>query len=250
MDVSLDGDGSIVQTQCDCAAGMGLKAHCKHICTLLYAIYDFTCNERLLLATTCTQELQTFHKSKPFLASPLKADVVIKKASTLSTVTTKLNYDPRHTKYRNAPGYNCLVRNQALNYCYQSSKQESTMPLLQMYGPANLYAMEKNHRYFSLSMTDKMLEDLHTTKISPQTRQNIEQQTRGQSANKRWLEERCIRLHAPFFGKICKATNRTDKLDLARRLTTSNDLSKVRAIKYGRENESAAITKYEEISGH
>lgn len=41
IDVCMDKDGFIVECQCECAAGMGPNAHCKHVCAVLLALYDF-----------------------------------------------------------------------------------------------------------------------------------------------------------------------------------------------------------------
>ena len=250
IDISIDAEVAIIEGQCDCAAGMGPKANCKHICVVLYALYDLTCRGQLQLQTTCTQELQTFHKAKPFLASPLKANIILPKKATVNNNTNApLNFDPRSTKYQNAPGYTSFVRNMVLNYCYQSSNGESSMPFVQMYNPANPYALESDHQYMSKTCTDKLLDDLHVTAITPEIVTDIERNTHGQADNKYWLENRCLRLHSSNFGKICKATDRMDKNEFARRLTTCNDLRSVPAIIYGKENESTAIEKYKEVSG-
>jgi hypothetical protein len=47
----------------------------------------------------------------------------------------------------------------------------------------------------------------------------IESSTTGQSKNKMWKQERCKRLQASNFGRICKATERTNFINLADSLT-------------------------------
>ncbi|KAK4301494.1 hypothetical protein Pmani_026272 [Petrolisthes manimaculis] len=54
------------------AAGQGPAAHCKHVITVLFALVAFCKNGELLTDLTCTQVLQTFHKSKIHKGSPLK----------------------------------------------------------------------------------------------------------------------------------------------------------------------------------
>ena len=34
IDIAIENDGIIAECQCECAAGMGPLAHCKHICML------------------------------------------------------------------------------------------------------------------------------------------------------------------------------------------------------------------------
>ena len=68
-----DVDGCVVQCQCECAAGMGPSATCKHVCTVLFALQMFyECGE-IITEETCTQHLQTFHQTKPYKGSPVKA---------------------------------------------------------------------------------------------------------------------------------------------------------------------------------
>ena len=38
VDVELDNDGMVCTTRCECAAGMGPVAQCKHVCTVLYGL--------------------------------------------------------------------------------------------------------------------------------------------------------------------------------------------------------------------
>ena len=64
LDIAVDCDECIVESQCECAAGMGPNAHCKHVCCLLLALYNFSSSGEILTEETCTQRLQTFHCSK------------------------------------------------------------------------------------------------------------------------------------------------------------------------------------------
>ncbi len=254
VDISIDAEGSVIEAQCDCAAGMDPKAHCKHVFAVLYAVHDLTCNNKLQLETTCTQELQTFHKAKSFLASPVKAECIFPEKirqdnNNNNEVSLSLNFDPRIDKYRNEPGYNAFVRNVILNYCYQSKFNcDQTVPMTQLYKTANPFALELDHQYFAQTLTDKLLHDLHVTAITEEVIRDIEIKTRGQSSNKSWLDERCLRLQASNYGKICKCTERTNKNELAREFTMHKDLGKVPAIVYGKANESEAVKKYEEIT--
>ena len=73
IDIAIDSDGCIIECQCECAAGMGPSAHCKHVCCMLLALHAFSDNGEILTEETCTQRLQTFHHSKAFKGSPIKA---------------------------------------------------------------------------------------------------------------------------------------------------------------------------------
>ena len=73
--------------------------------------------------------------------------------------------------------------------------------------------------------------------------------TATQSANDLWFEERCKRLHSSTFGRICKATDRTDMVKLADTLTTKGQNINAKPILHGRKYEKEAVKKYQEISG-
>ena len=36
IDISLDKNSVILECQCDCGAGMGPSAHCKHVCAVIF----------------------------------------------------------------------------------------------------------------------------------------------------------------------------------------------------------------------
>ena len=66
----------MMECQCECAAGVGPSAHCKHVCAILYAIHDVTVNKNTKLKLTCTQKIQSFHKAKKYFGSPVKASAL------------------------------------------------------------------------------------------------------------------------------------------------------------------------------
>ncbi|XP_074658610.1 uncharacterized protein LOC141911521 [Tubulanus polymorphus] len=72
VDVVIDNCGVVVEVQCECGAGQGPNAHCKHVTTVLYAAYKFKEEKKIITEVTCTQTLQTFHRTKPHLGSPVK----------------------------------------------------------------------------------------------------------------------------------------------------------------------------------
>ena len=72
VDISFTADGGIIESQCECGAGMGPTGHCKHICCTLYASLKFATTGVVTLHETFTEKLQTFHQTKKFIWSPLK----------------------------------------------------------------------------------------------------------------------------------------------------------------------------------
>jgi len=73
VDIKLSQQGDIMECQCECASGVGPSAHCKHVCAILYAVHDVAVNRNIKTKLTCTQKIQSFHKSKKYFGSPVKA---------------------------------------------------------------------------------------------------------------------------------------------------------------------------------
>ena len=64
VDIHVSSESVVKECQCECAAGMGPHAHCKHINCVLYGITEFTRAKTFKTITTCTQQLQTFHQTE------------------------------------------------------------------------------------------------------------------------------------------------------------------------------------------
>lgn len=54
VDVSVDEHGVVVECQCDCGAGMGPEAHCKHVCVIIFALIKFSHLKHITVRKTCT----------------------------------------------------------------------------------------------------------------------------------------------------------------------------------------------------
>lgn len=238
VDISLDKQGFMKEAQCDCAAGMGPGAHCKHVCAVMMAVVDFSSKGDVILEKTCTQKLQTFHQAKKFKGSPLKAKNI---SMSGADDVTDFDFDPRPKKFQKHEGYNDYFRNVCLNF-----KGCSEMPVFQLFPPANAKAVAHDHDYFEKSHEDNFLDLVNVTNIDEATCRVIEQKTRNQSSSRHWKEERSKRLCSSSFGKICKATERCDKNKLAMSLTCSVELKGCKAVQHGRKYEKAAIEKYEQ----
>lgn len=52
-------DSTIEEAQCECGAGQGPTAHCKHVATTLYAICVFHRKGDITTEVTCTQVCST-----------------------------------------------------------------------------------------------------------------------------------------------------------------------------------------------
>ena len=61
-------------SQCECAAGMGPSAFCKHIGATFLAILGASDGSKMILEQSCTSQLQTFHRpAKTYQGSPIKS---------------------------------------------------------------------------------------------------------------------------------------------------------------------------------
>ena len=87
----------MVQCKCECAAGMGSSAVCKHVCTVLFALQMFSESCEIVKEETCTQTLQTFYQAKHYKDSPLKS-----KDLTLANQKLNIIFEPRKPEYLDA----------------------------------------------------------------------------------------------------------------------------------------------------
>lgn len=55
VDVCIDSNGVVKETQCECAVGQGPSAHCKHVGCVLFALTIYCSSGCLLTEVTCTQ---------------------------------------------------------------------------------------------------------------------------------------------------------------------------------------------------
>ena len=117
-----------------------------------------------------------------------------------------------------------------------------TIPLAQLYEPANTYAIEHDHDYLENSASENFLKQIHVTSITEDAALGIEKTTRGQAENPTWFAERRFRLHASKFGAIC-ATK--DKRKMAANLVCHTRVQAA-AVNHGRLFEGTAISQYEQ----
>lgn len=114
VDILLQKNGQVFETQCECGAGEGPFGHCKHIRALLYAYCKFVNSGELTLEMSCTEKLQQFHKCKKHMGSPFKARSL--KLAGADEVCDIKDYDPRPDRYRNNPAYKDYFQNLCLNF--------------------------------------------------------------------------------------------------------------------------------------
>ncbi|XP_062599633.1 uncharacterized protein LOC134261201 [Saccostrea cucullata] len=115
IDIVMENDGNIAECQCECAAGMGPLAHCKHIFTALFACLSFKTHGSVKTEQTCTQRLQTFHRVRPHRGTPMKANN-LDMPGCEEICNFADGFDPRPVEYRNNLGYKSYFQNVCLSY--------------------------------------------------------------------------------------------------------------------------------------
>jgi len=55
VDISVNADGVVQEAQCECGAGQGPSAHCKHVAVVLYGTSCFYKEGTVTTELTCTQ---------------------------------------------------------------------------------------------------------------------------------------------------------------------------------------------------
>ena len=113
VDESFTASGGIIDSQCECGAGMGSHAHCKRVCCALFASYKFAATGTVKLHETCTEKLQTFHQTKKFIWSPLKANNLKLQGE---DEFTSVEFDPRPPHLRQSAGYSDFFQKHLLEF--------------------------------------------------------------------------------------------------------------------------------------
>ncbi|XP_014675869.1 PREDICTED: uncharacterized protein LOC106815860 [Priapulus caudatus] len=237
--IKIDTNGEVMETECECPAGMGPNAHCKHVQAVLLAVIDYTGGEQPNLELSCTEVLQSFHKPRRLHnGSPAKASTLKVTKQPLA-----LNFDPRPQKYRKLACYPAHVKSLTLNYAANTHNQ---VPLLQTIGPANIYAVDKDHDYLIKPQSQMFLDQSNITKISRETADDIEYRTRLQNKSVEWKKERRNRMQSSRFGVIIKCVSQHAKERIAREMIDGNEFVS-RATSHGNRLEPDAITCYEQL---
>lgn len=235
VDLLLSPEAIVLESQCECAAGMGPSAHCKHVCCVLFGLTEFAESKEFKTLETCTQQLQTFHKAKKHLGSPVKAEQL------KLHVSENLNFDPRPASFRENRAYQGFFQNSLLN-----SRAFGDAPIMQIVPPANPYAFNNDHDYMKVSPAEHFLASSGLKTVTEQERKSIEKNTRDNV--KLWRSERKKRLCSSQFGTICKLTERADKKKTAKRFVLNRQFSSA-ACNHGRMYEEVAVQRYEHETG-
>ncbi|XP_069356337.1 uncharacterized protein [Maniola hyperantus] len=162
---------TILEAQCECAAGVGPYAQCKHVLTALFGLVDFIQNKNVNVRTSCASTLRTFrHPTKFYKGGPVKAeDLKLKyKGDNYKKI---VNFDPRPggsggEKYVN------FFKNHCINFA--ALQKGSVMPILQITTAADKRALYADHDYLEQRLEDTFLEEMLLSLLKPDEETKLE----------------------------------------------------------------------------
>lgn len=235
-DVQILSNGIIEGCKCDCAVGEPPNAHCKHVVASLLAVEHMKRKRKIILNTTCTEKLQSFHKPKQqYFGTPLKAKDLPNVNS-----THPINFKPVDPKTLNPEKYREKVRNMCINFI---SYTGSTMPFKQTIMPANTYAVTSDHGYAN-DPAEEILRSLKVSNVSDSDIEQIEKLTRDQDKSQQWREFRRHHLTASNFYSCCNSVSAEAKINLSERILNPTTF-KSKQTQHGKDCEPKAIKLYE-----
>ena len=238
-------DGEIAYTSCECTAGRGPNATCKHVAVVLYNLENYERTGTWILFKSCTDEAQSWpHKPKKRMLDPYEA----KTPEDIVDVNDEHAYlaDPRPAKFQKLDPSAKRQRLEMMLANYLSKRSDSDCLHLHEIcrGQANVPAVIDDHDYLEPSLAEALID--RATKVTKEEAGTLERKTRGQAASSLWAAERRVRLTASSAHRVCNVKN---KESLAACLYDARSLGHLPAVRWGKANEAAALKKYSEVSG-
>ena len=153
LDIVLNDNGTIKNSQCDCVAGAGSKTFCRHRAMAMVGLADHTSGNGVTTMMTSTQESCRWnHNKKPYKGSPVKA----------SGLEVGLKVKPYYNNSSNRMGGQGSSTIRDKEYCYKSQRRNilagiarreigaQKRPMTQLVRPASIRAYDNDHTYAKL----------------------------------------------------------------------------------------------------
>ena len=152
-------DGHILESTCECVAGKGFRAICKHIAVMCYCVLRYSERGMWPLRQTCTENAQKWHmpKKKQIEVSRQKAEQLtfhIPVYNAQKRNKRNLCYDPRPSEFKNSP-FQESVRNMTINYCL--SYKRRPLGLSGVFKPALISGLINDHDYLHYRLDHQMI---------------------------------------------------------------------------------------------
>jgi len=117
-----------------------------HFFSALLVILGLKEDKKLLVISSCTEELQSFHHPlKKQKSAPIKAEHLGKGES------EQCDPDPRPDHLKNRPSYQDEVNMRTVNYCSNNNRDSMWR---YKFGKADIQAAADDHRYEKLPITE------------------------------------------------------------------------------------------------
>ena len=143
--VSVNENGEIRNSHCECPAGLGPHGTCKHITAVLLVLSVFVKDGELNVSKSCTETLQTFQRPKKIhKGSPVKAE-------NLGKGLKSFEDDPRPVAFRNRQSFQDDIRNKTVNFVFQSGLD---LAMRYTFSKANIAAAAEDHSYLKRPFTE------------------------------------------------------------------------------------------------
>ena len=146
LKIVIDGvTGEVWQGHCECPAGTGPTATCKHIVAVLLILVKFAQEGILQVKLSCTETLQTFKKpAKTHQGSPVRAEDLDK--------TIDWDHDPRPKKYRfSSKEVMYRIHNATTNFCAESGLD---ITFRYAFEKADVAQAEQDHDYLKKPLVE------------------------------------------------------------------------------------------------
>ncbi|CAF1590996.1 unnamed protein product, partial [Didymodactylos carnosus] len=246
--ISTPPDPAILEGKCECVAGAGKMAGCKHIAALCFALFDYDNNK---LYDAPTQRLQQWHQPTRRSKNPVKL---------LEIGFTSLNHNkqeqqtPQYVRflaeYPDVPEAKgklaqILVENKE-NQCAAALLfliQPPDIPFITV--PARVSTQTSSQVFSSLSPALKSTFINHIFLTNTQIFE-LERAIQGQSSSTIWHDARRVRISGTTISKI--AVRKADYSQLADIILNNRDkdIGFIRAVRHGILKEEHCRRKYVE----
>ena len=242
--LSLDRHGVVANAHCECAAGSGMAATCKHVNVLLFAVEHFVGTGDLLVEVTCTEKGSTWNKpvKRKLVMSPLKCREMSYKVDRYMGQ----DHGPSRSMVKpesveTSAAETARFRSLLVNYeCTRGVKLGGSAAFM---GLGSLSDAAKDHDYLEEDIGERAIRHMHA--VTPQRAEQIAVET--VQGSKEWHKERNVRLTASNFGRVMNMKPSTDPEKLAAALANPKPLDHVPAIAYGKEKEGFVRKKLEKM---
>ena len=195
-------EGDLVNADCECPAGKGPSASCKHVACVALMLKSFVSDGTMTLSKSCTEMLRSFHKPrKSHKGSPVKGE-------SLPCGSTDRLKDPRENPlHKNQANFSDNVRNMMINYKAATGVSLSYLTSATP-GRADMKEAVHDHNYLQRPFTEYWV--MHQNEVTEEEAAQLERATRKQFLSTAWKEARRTRITASNFGTVCKVTERRD----------------------------------------